>query len=131
MQMYIYIYYTYIYIHILFTFVYLSFHSHTEPTTIPTGIRLKRLKKTSVNVKWDHLPSFETEGVETFLITLKILNRFVLSDMFIHKRFERLTKPKVHLHDLIPGTVYELRIAAVNGEGTGPFSSPVTFTTKG
>ena len=115
----------------IFKFVYFLFHLHTEPTTIPTGIRLKSLKKTSVIVKWDNSPSFENEAVETFLITLKILNRFAVGDTFIHKQFERLTTPKVHIGQLIPNTVYELRIAAVNGEGTGPSSSPVTFTTKG
>ena len=101
-----------------------------EPTTLPTGIRVKSRTKTSVIVKWRHLRSFEIEAIQTFLVTLHVVGKFALNNINISTPYERLTEPQVDIHNLIPGAAYELKIAAVNSEGTGPSSLPFIFTTK-
>ena len=116
----------------------LTFCAHSEPTVIPTGIRVKPRTKRSAIVKWDLLPSFKAEHIQMILIVLKLaVNPFEdlpegieLDKRHIYKTYDELTGTEVLIRHLLPGTAYELRIAAVNEEGTGPLSSLVTFTTK-
>ena len=91
-------------------------------------------------VKWDHLPLFKLQRIQLFSIALKLAGHpFDLGNLtksteldkkYIYMKYNRLTKTGFHIRYLLPGTAYELRIAAVNEEGMGPLSSPVTFTTK-
>ena len=81
-------------------------------------------------VKWRHLRSFDAEAIQTFSITLHIVDNFALNNMNISTPYERSIEQEVDIHNLIPGAAYELKIAAVNSEGTGPFSLPFIFTTK-
>ena len=73
-----------------------------------------------------------------FLVVLKLaVNPFEhlpkgidLDKRHIYKTYNELTDTEVEIRYLLLHTAYELRIAAVNAEGTGPLSSPVTFLTK-
>lgn len=109
---------------------YLFIYAPTEPTTSPTGIRVALREKTSVIVRWDRLQSFDIEAIESFLITLKIFKTFALQGTHIYQQYDRLIGPEVDINGLTPGTTYELTIAAVNSEGSGPLSLPFMFTTK-
>ena len=121
-----------------YSLVCLTFCADSEPTVIPTGIRVKPKTKTSVIVKWDNLPCFKTERIEMFLIVLKLaVNPFEdlpegidLDSRHIYKTYDKLTETEVQVCYLLPRTAYELKIAAVNAEGMGPLSSPVIFLTK-
>ena len=104
--------------------------THAEPTTRPTDISVKSSTKTSVIVKWRHLRAFKAEAIQTFIITLHVVGSYALNNMNISTPYERLSQPEVDIHNLIPGAAYELKIAAVNSEGTGPFSLPFIFITK-
>ena len=114
----------------IYSLLYLFIYAHTEPTTFPTGIRVVFRDKTSVIVKWERLQSFDIEAIETFLITLKMPRSYALQNIHIYEPYDRLIGPEVDIQRLIPGTIYQLTIAAVNGKGSGPNSLPVTFTTK-
>ena len=111
-----------------FALIYLCLYTHAVPTTAPTGIHVRLKTRTSVSMSWDRLPCFEKEGVEGFQVAVRTPNHLSLSDRYIYKAYDKHSKLKVHIQQLIPGETYDLRVAAVNNEGQGPYSSEAKFT---
>ena len=100
---------------------------YTEPSFYPTGLRLKSIRRTSAVAHWNPLQKCLTNmDILGFTIFLQSNNTGLLSTMYVAGANGKSYK----LYGLTPQTTYNLRIAAVNSEGLGPYSPGIIFETK-
>lgn len=109
-----------------FSLSYFHARTHTGPRLVPTGLRV-RSKRTSATVYWKPLQRCAANAdIIGYDIFLENCIRGSLTTIHVMGARTR----SYMLHRLMPATEYRLKIAAVNSEGSGPYSLPMVFTTE-
>ena len=100
-----------------------------EPKVHPTHLRVKSIGRTSAVLRWKTPPKcLETLDILGYSISVEQLDLGLRSMSTLNVNGEKTDTLK--LSGLIPGTAYQVRIAAANSAGAGPYSPHVTFETK-
>ena len=95
----------------------------------PSGLKVVHITKDSAKVKWTLLPVVQSCGVITGY-AIKIFEYTPtrpLNSTYMVNNQER----KFSFQNLMPSSKYSVQVAAVTSAGTGVFSHPVIFLTKG
>ena len=111
------------------TFFYFRWYLwlRSEPTKPPMKVKVEFINKTKVVVSWKPIPcSHQNGAILNYLVTYSysLLAWEVEKQSVTEGRFLQVALP-----NLRPNTKYTLKVAGVNSEGAGPFSSPWTFVT--
>ena len=98
--------------------------THTAPSAAPTNVSVYAMSSTALNVLWGPVPCIEQNGDITGY-TVRVL---VGGEM---ERVEDVVGDvnNVTISDLTPSTTYSIQVAAVNSEGTGPYSDLIIIET--
>ena len=105
----------------------------SPPTAAPSSVTVNQYAATSVKLSWN-----EVQGATGYVLQAKAAGAFpsVVTDSAPHptvKITHRSGPPYASPHALLSGIApgnYVARIAAVNGDGPGPWSSEVSFTVE-
>ena len=107
----------------LFSLFYSEPLTHTAPSAAPTNVDVFVINSTALNVQWEAVPCIEQNGDITGY-TVCVL---------VSGEMERVEDAgdvnEVTISDLTPSTTYSIQVAAVNSEGTGPYSDLITIDT--
>ncbi|XP_068622270.1 neogenin [Battus philenor] len=99
------------------------------PAAPPANVTAVSSSATSILVRWEAPPARTHRGP---LTGYKV--RYRAGPPSSRRRAESLTTPadtrRAELRDLETGTVYQVRVCAINANGSGPFSEWVTATTQ-
>ena len=98
---------------------------HPAPSAAPTSVNVSAMNCTAITVQWGMVPCIEQNGH----ITGYTLNVTGIEDMKRVEDFFGGGVTQVIISELTPSTTYSIQIAAVNSEGTGPYSAPITIDT--
>ena len=98
--------------------------THTAPSAAPTSVSVYAMSSTAITVQWGAVPCIELNGDITGY-TVRVL---VSGEM---ERVEDVGDDvnKVTISELTPSTTYSIQVAAVNSEGTGPYSDLIIINT--
>ena len=83
--------------------------------------------KTSITVKWKHIPANSRNG---FLVGYKIKYKKLGDDAYMHLKTDSQIKSQAKITNLERGTDYKIKVAGYTGAGTGPYSDAITQRTK-
>ena len=76
----------------------------------------------AITVQWEAVPCIKQNG-DIIGYTVRVL---VSGEM---ERVEDVDVNEVTISELTPSTTYSIQVAAVNSEGTGPYSDPIIIDT--
>ena len=97
--------------------------THTAPSAAPTNVSVSVVSSTALNVQWGPVPCIEQNGDITGY-TVRVLESGEM------ERVEDVGDVnEVTISDLTPSTTYSIQVAAVNSEGTGPYSDLIIIDT--
>ena len=92
------------------------------PSAAPTNVRMTGVTSTSITVKWGKVPCIHRNGdITGYSVQYGSQTQSVSGGSVTETTISNLT----------PSTTYNIRVAAVNGAGTGPFSSSISIMTLG
>ncbi|KAK3095659.1 hypothetical protein FSP39_017240, partial [Pinctada imbricata] len=97
----------------------------TRPTAPPQNVTLTSVNFTTITLSWEPPPSFTRNGI---LIVYRIAYRRTDQNQDSYVNVDTSAN-NASISDLLSGTTYEVRIAAVNINGTGPYSDSISVTT--
>ncbi|CAI8023826.1 Receptor-type tyrosine-protein phosphatase delta [Geodia barretti] len=98
---------------------------HTKPTRGPSSIRRGTVTASSITVHWEEVPCLDRNGEITGYIAEAVKNGVVEETASVSGGARQAT-----ISGLSPSTWYTVQVAAVNGAGTGPYSSGISLTTS-
>ena len=96
------------------------------PTGPPQNVEIQSISATSVSIAWS-TPKFDMQNGDIFAFVI-----FIVGEKAHHKQTINSTESYISgvtLSSLEPFSQYNLSIAAVNVNGSGPYSSPLPFET--
>ena len=103
---------------------------HNYFTTVPSGapldVEIQSVLSTSVVASWRN-PSLDKQNGDIFAYTVLITSEKGNMKWTVNSTATYLSS--IVLSPLEPFTVYNLTVSAVNINGSGPYSSPLVFTT--
>ena len=94
------------------------------PADAPTQLTILQVTHNSVNFSWYQIASSSLNG--EFLSYTILVTNTLTTDTFSQSSLYYLTS----ITELTPYTQYSLSVAVVNTQGTGPYSSPLNFSTN-
>ena len=92
------------------------------PSAAPTNVRMTGVTTTTITVKWQKVACIEQNGDITHYIVRYGSQTQSVSGGSV---------TEITISNLTPSTTYNVRVAAVNDAGTGPFSSNLLIITAG
>jgi len=102
--------------------------AHIVPTGAPPLLEVTFVQPTNVSLRWREMPCDQQNGQ----ITGYVVRYYATCGP--HRDVQQQTKSVVKtgsiIDSLTPNTEYAFQVAAVNTNGTGPFSKPVTLGGK-
>ena len=97
----------------------------TAPSAAPTNVRMTGITSTSVTVRWGKVPCIEQNGDITSY-RIRVMTR---------RENDRIKTVgdvrEATVTGLSPSTEYTVSVAAVNNEGSGPYSDGIVQSTNG
>ena len=93
--------------------------THTAPSAAPTSVDVSFINSTALNVQWEAVPCIEQNGDITGY-TVRVLESGEMDVGDVNE---------VTISELTPSTTYSIQVAAVNSEGTGPYSDLIIIDT--
>ena len=107
----------------LFSLFYSNPLTHTAPSAAPTNADVSVINSTALNVQWGPVPCIEQNGDITGY-TVRVLESGEM------ERVEDVGDVNnVTISELTPSTTYSIQVAAVNSEGSGPYSDLIIIDT--
>lgn len=97
-----------------------------EPSKAPTGLEIKEITSSSAIITWNQLECTYHNGPNTGYVIVRASN---IQDIPITTYISSHSQTSYNLTSLTPETNYSVKVAAMNREGIGPFSSKISFTT--
>ena len=94
------------------------------PADAPTQLTILQLTHNSVNFSWYQIDSSSLNG-EFLTYTILVTNTLTTVTFSQSSLYSQTS-----ITDLTPYTQYSLSVAVVNTQGTGPYSSPLNFSTN-
>ena len=94
------------------------------PADAPTQLTILQMTHNSVNFSWYQIASSSLNG--EFLSYTILVTNTLTTDTFSQSSLYSQTS----ITELTPYTQYSLSVAVVNTQGTGPYSSPLNFSTN-
>ena len=95
----------------------------TAPSAAPNSVSVYAMSSTAINVQWEAVPCIEQNGD----ITDYKVRVLVSGEM---ERVEDVVDVnEVTISELTPSTTYSIQVAAVNSEGSGPYSDLIIIDT--
>ena len=97
----------------------------TAPSAAPTSVSVYAMSSTAITVEWEVVPCIEQNGDITGY-TVCVLESGEM------ERVEDVVGDDVNevtISELTPSTTYSIQVAAVNSEGTGPYSDLIIIDT--
>ena len=94
------------------------------PADAPTQLTVLQITHNSVNFSWYQIASSSLNG--EFLSYTILVTNTLTTDTFSQSSLYSQTS----ITELTPYTQYSLSVAVVNTQGTGPYSSPLNFSTN-
>ena len=94
----------------------------TAPSAAPTNVDVPVINSTAITVQWEMIPCIDQNGDITGYIVWYVSQTQSVSGGSV---------TETTISNLTPSTTYNVRVAAVNDAGTGPFSSNVSIITAG
>ena len=100
-------------------------------SAIPLSPGIEKITETSIEISYDQLP--ESNRVRSYKIECihAATDKLVARRTIAHVKYDRQPRKKVTFKDLIPGTEYKFRIAAVNPVGQSGWSQEEKYKTDG
>ena len=96
------------------------------PSSSPENITFENINSTSMTISWDEIDCLNQNGViEEYWVYLT----YNISETEQERTLDS-DQTSITVNGLFPNTSYKVQIAAVNSNGSGPFSDAVTHTTK-
>ena len=93
------------------------------PSAAPNSVSVYAMSSTAITVQWGPVPCIEQNGDITGY-TVRVLESGEM------ERVEDVGDVnEVTISDLTPFTTYSIQVAAVNSEGTGPYSDLIIIDT--
>ena len=111
--------------------MHLSILLSIDAPEIPESPGIGKITETSIEVSYDQLG--ENHRVSSYKIEciLAATNELVVRRSVSHVKYARNPVKEITFKDLIPGTEYKFRIAAVNPVGPSEWSREETYKTDG
>ena len=103
----------------LFSLFYSEPLTHTAPSAAPTNVDVSVINSTALIVQWETVPCIEQNGDITGY-TVRVLESGEMDVGDVNE---------VTISELTPSTTYSIQVAAVNSEGTGPYSDLIIIDT--
>ena len=103
-----------------------SCYSYTDPTQGPSSVRNGTVTASSITVHWGEVSCLDRNGEITGYIAQAVRNGMVEGTASVGGDARQAT-----ISGLSPSTSYTVQVAAVNGVGTGPYSSGISVWTNG
>ena len=97
---------------------------YTAPSRAPTSVRITKVTASSITVTWGEVPCLHRNGQITGYRVQAVRNG--MTETFINVASRPAT-----VSGLSPSTLYTVQVAAVNGAGTGPYSTGISIRTTG
>ena len=97
--------------------------THTAPSAAPTNVSVSVVSSTALSVQWGAVPCIEQNGDIT---GYKV---HVLESGEMERVEDVGDVNNVTISELTPSTTYSIQVAAVNSEGTGPYSDLIIIDT--
>ena len=99
----------------------------TVPAAAPLNVMSQVLSSTSINISWDEIPPFDTNGIITmYEVLLEPLNTFNGS---IGAEADNTTDLYYLLVGLQEYVIYNISVRAYTRVGFGPYTVPITNRT--
>ena len=99
---------------------------YTEPTGRPSSVRSGTATASSITVDWGEVSCLDRNGKITGYIAKAVRNGIVEGIVRVDGDARQAT-----ISRLSPSTLYTVQVAAMNGAGTGPYSSGISVRTSG
>ena len=98
--------------------------AYSVPTGAPQSLEAVFVQPTEVSFRWREVPCIQQNGP----ITGYVVRYYVTcgADRNVHQNKSVVTTGDI-IDDLTPNTEYAFHVAAVNVNGTGPFSEPIAL----
>ena len=97
---------------------------HTAPSAAPTNVNVYAMNHTAITVQWETVPCIEQNGdITNYTVTVLESGEM--------ERVEDVdgNVNEVIISGLTQSTTYSIQVAAVNSQGTGPYSDIVVINT--
>jgi hypothetical protein len=99
---------------------------YTDPTRGPSTVRSGTVTASSITVHWGEVPCLDRNGEITGYRAHAVRSGMVEGTASVGGDVRQAT-----ISGLSPSTVYTVQVAAVNGAGTGQYSSGISVRTSG
>ena len=95
------------------------------PSAGPVGVRVGEVTSSTITVQWGEVPCIHQNGVITgYSVKYEVMGSGDTMTM-------AASVNETTIDNLMSSTTYSIQVAAVNSEGTGVYSDPITATTEG
>ena len=102
----------------------MCFSLYTVPSRAPTSVRKGTVTASSITLHWGEVPCLYRNGQITGYRVKAVRNG--MTEISINVATRQAT-----ISGLSPSTLYTVRVAAVNGAGTGPYNTGINIRTSG
>ena len=98
------------------------------PSAGPVGVEVGEVTSSTITVQWGEVPCIHQNGVITgYSVQYGVMGSGNTMAMVV----DGAATTQTTIGDLMSSTDYSIQVAAVNSEGTGVYSDPITATTEG
>ena len=98
----------------------------TVPSLSPTSVSHGTVTASSITVRWGEVSCIHRNGQITGYIAKAKIDRVLKRSINVASNTRQAT-----LSGLSPSTRYTVQVAAVNGAGSGPYSTEINIRTSG
>ena len=99
------------------------------PSAGPVGVEVGEVTSSSITVQWGEVPCIHQNGVITgYSVKYEVMGS---GDTPQTMAVDGASVNETTIDNLMSSTTYSVQVAAVNSEGTGVYSDPITATTEG